>query len=218
MGDRLQGKVAVITGASSGIGAASARRFVEEGCKVVVADVQTDLGRQVADDLGDEARFIECDVTDESGIVAAIELATGTWGRLDVMFNNAGVVGAIGPVADTEAGGVGANDRHPADVGVLRLQARRPRDGAAGLGFDHQHLERRRDPGWPRPPRVHRVQGGRDRAHEVGGRGTRATGCSLQHDRPGRHTDGAHRPRHVRRCQRPRSRGRVVEAAIRTRQ
>ena len=103
MGDRLTGKVAVITGASSGIGAASARRFVEEGAKVVVADVQTDLGEQVVSELGDAARFAECDVTDEAAIAAAIDLATATWGRLDVMFNNAGVVGAVGPVADTEA-------------------------------------------------------------------------------------------------------------------
>jgi len=103
MGDRLTGKVAVITGASSGIGAASARRFVEEGAKVVVADVQTELGEQVVSELGDAARFAQCDVTDEAAIAAAVDLATATWGRLDVMFNNAGVVGAVGPVADTEA-------------------------------------------------------------------------------------------------------------------
>ncbi len=102
-GDRLAGKVAVITGASSGIGAATARRFVEEGAKVVLADVQVAAGEALADELGDEARFIECDVTDESAVVAAIELATGTWGRLDVMFNNAGVVGAVGSITETDA-------------------------------------------------------------------------------------------------------------------
>ena len=103
MGNRLDGKIAVITGAASGIGAASARRFVEEGAKVVVADVQTDLGRAVADELGDAARFVECDVTDEAAITGAIELAIDLWGRLDVMFNNAGVIGAIGPIADTDS-------------------------------------------------------------------------------------------------------------------
>ena len=103
MGDRLQGKTAVITGASSGIGAASARRFAEEGANVVVADVQTDLGKAIAGELGDAARFIECDVTDEAAIVAAIQLAIDTWGRLDVMFNNAGVVGAVGPIAETDS-------------------------------------------------------------------------------------------------------------------
>jgi len=103
MGDRLIGKVAVVTGAASGIGAASVRRFVEEGAKVVATDVQTDLGEQVVRELGDSARFAECDVTDEAAVAAAVDLAIATWGRLDVMFNNAGVVGAVGPIADTEA-------------------------------------------------------------------------------------------------------------------
>ena len=104
MSERLQGKTAVITGASSGIGAASARRFVEEGASVVVADVQVDLGKALVAELGDAARFIECDVTDEDAIVAAIQLAGDTWGQLDVMFNNAGVVGAVGPIAETDSG------------------------------------------------------------------------------------------------------------------
>ena len=103
MGDRLEGKVAVITGAASGIGAASARRFVEEGARVVVADLQDDLGRAVVSDLGDAGRYITCDVTDEAAIEAAIGLAVDTWGRLDVMFNNAGVVGAVGPIAETDS-------------------------------------------------------------------------------------------------------------------
>ena len=103
MGDRLSGKIAVITGAASGIGAASARRFVEEGAKVVVADVQVDLGRAIADELGDAARFVECDVTQEDAVAGAIQLAVDTWGRLDVMFNNAGVVGAVGPIAETDS-------------------------------------------------------------------------------------------------------------------
>ena len=103
MGDRLQGKTAVITGASSGIGAASARRFVEEGANVVVADVQVDLGKAIVAELGDAARFAECDVTDEDAVAGAIRLAVDTWGQLDVMFNNAGVIGAIGPIADTDS-------------------------------------------------------------------------------------------------------------------
>jgi NAD(P)-dependent dehydrogenase (short-subunit alcohol dehydrogenase family) len=69
---------------------------------VVVADLQIELGKSITEELGDAARFVECDVTDEAAIVAAIELATGTWGRLDVMFNNAGVIGAIGPIGETD--------------------------------------------------------------------------------------------------------------------
>ena len=101
MGDRLTGKVAVITGAASGIGEASAQRFVEEGARVVLCDVQDPLGEQVAGRLGSAACYTHCDVTDEDQIAAAVDLAASKWGRLDVMFNNAGIIGAIGPIADT---------------------------------------------------------------------------------------------------------------------
>jgi NAD(P)-dependent dehydrogenase (short-subunit alcohol dehydrogenase family) len=101
MSGRLAGKVAVITGAASGIGQASARRFVEEGARVVIADVQVQPGQAVAASLGDSARFIACDVTSEDQIAAAVDLAVATWGKLDVMFNNAGIIGAVGPIADT---------------------------------------------------------------------------------------------------------------------
>jgi NAD(P)-dependent dehydrogenase (short-subunit alcohol dehydrogenase family) len=103
MGDRLAGKVAVITGAASGIGAATARRFVAEGARVVIADMQGELAQSVADELGDGARAITCDVTVEAQVEAAIRLAVDTWGRLDVMFNNAGIIGSVGPIADTDS-------------------------------------------------------------------------------------------------------------------
>jgi NAD(P)-dependent dehydrogenase (short-subunit alcohol dehydrogenase family) len=103
MGSRLSGKIAVITGAASGIGEATAIRFVEEGARVIVSDMQVESGRAVAERLGDSARFIETDVTDEAQVAAAVNLAMTTWGRLDCMFNNAGVVGAVGPIADTPA-------------------------------------------------------------------------------------------------------------------
>jgi NAD(P)-dependent dehydrogenase (short-subunit alcohol dehydrogenase family) len=103
MGGRLEGKVAVITGGASGIGAASAERFVVEGARVVVADVQEEQGRAVADGLGDAGRFVVCDVTDEDAVAGAVDEAVGTWGRLDCMFNNAGIVGAVGPIAGTPA-------------------------------------------------------------------------------------------------------------------
>lgn len=103
MSRRLENKVAVITGAASGIGAVTARRFVEEGAKVVLTDVQVDLGQALADELGDSAIFVECDVTSEAAVAASIDLAVSTWGSLDVMFNNAGVVGAVGSIADTDS-------------------------------------------------------------------------------------------------------------------
>ena len=104
MSDRLSGKVAVITGGASGIGEATARRFVEEGARVVVADLQVEAGRTVAEGLGEAGRFIACDVTVEDHVAAAVAMAVDTWGRLDVMFNNAGIVGAIGPIAETSTG------------------------------------------------------------------------------------------------------------------
>ena len=103
MAGRLDGQVAVITGAASGIGRATAQRFVEEGARVVVADVQVEAGRATAEELGDVARFIATDVTDEGQVAAAIALAADTWGRLDCMFNNAGIIGAVGPLVDTSA-------------------------------------------------------------------------------------------------------------------
>lgn len=90
MTGRLEGKVAVITGAASGIGAESARLFAAEGANVVLADVQDDRGQRIADELGGNARFIHTDVTDDAQVGAAVQLAVDTFGRLDVMFNNAG--------------------------------------------------------------------------------------------------------------------------------
>jgi NAD(P)-dependent dehydrogenase (short-subunit alcohol dehydrogenase family) len=98
---RLDGKVAVITGAASGIGAGTARRFVEEGARVVVADLQVEAGQALVAELGDAAAFAECNVTDEDHVAGAIDLAVSTFGRLDCMFNNAGVVGVVGPIGET---------------------------------------------------------------------------------------------------------------------
>ncbi len=103
MTGRLDGKVAVITGASSGIGAGTARRFVAEGANVVVADIQDDAGKALADELGDVARFAHCDVTVESDVEAALDLAVSDFGKLDVMFNNAGIVGVVGKISETDA-------------------------------------------------------------------------------------------------------------------
>jgi NAD(P)-dependent dehydrogenase (short-subunit alcohol dehydrogenase family) len=100
MTGRLDGKVAVITGAASGIGAGTARMFVAEGAKVVVADLQIDAGNALVAELGDAARFAQCDVTSEEQVAAAVDLAVSEFGRLDVMFNNAGIVGAVGRISE----------------------------------------------------------------------------------------------------------------------
>jgi len=98
---RLAGRVAIVTGAASGIGAATAKRFVGEGAKVVVADMQDELGRRVADELGPQAFFHHVDVSSENQVRAMIAAAKDHWGRVDVLFNNAGFGGAIGPIEST---------------------------------------------------------------------------------------------------------------------
>lgn len=101
MTGRLQGKVAAITGAASGFGAAAARLFVAEGCKVALGDIQEAEGAAIAAELGDAAVFTVCNVTKEEDVAKLIDLAVSQFGKLDIMFNNAGIVGAVGPIATT---------------------------------------------------------------------------------------------------------------------
>lgn len=98
---RLEGKVAVITGGASGIGAASASRFVEEGARVLIADLQGEVAESLARQLGGNAVAVRCNVVREEDIATAISAAVARWGRLDVMFNNAGFGGISGPLEQT---------------------------------------------------------------------------------------------------------------------
>ena len=91
---RLAGKVAIISGAASGMGAATAQMFAREGAKVVVADVLEHEGRQVADGIGASARFEPLDVTQEEGWAAVVAATTRHFGKLDVLVNNAGISGS----------------------------------------------------------------------------------------------------------------------------
>lgn len=96
---RLKDKVAIVTGAGSGIGAATARRFHQEGAKVVLADIS---GAQdvLAKELGAGALSVDTDVTKGASIRAAIAAAVDAFGRLDVLYNNAGIDGALHPVGE----------------------------------------------------------------------------------------------------------------------
>ncbi|HLO34566.1 MAG TPA: glucose 1-dehydrogenase [Candidatus Deferrimicrobium sp.] len=96
---RLDGRVALVTGGASGLGEATARRFIAEGASVVIADLQDDRGGHLAGELGADADFIRTDVTREDDVAAAVDRAVDRYGALDVMFNNAGIVGATGPIA-----------------------------------------------------------------------------------------------------------------------
>ena len=94
MTGKLEGKVAIVTAGGSGIGAATARRFAREKASVVVADLSGTRASAVAGAIAQEggvAQWIKMDASDPEGVRAAIRLATDNWGRLDVMFNNAGM-------------------------------------------------------------------------------------------------------------------------------
>ena len=95
---RLDGKVALITGAARGQGEAEARRFVAEGARVVMGDVLDDDGRRVAASLGERALWVHHDVSSEASWVAFVDAAKGRFGRIDVLVNNAGILG-IAPIA-----------------------------------------------------------------------------------------------------------------------
>ena len=95
MGNRLQGKVALVTGAGSGIGEATAKRFAEEGARVVVADLNTTGAERVAKEIADaggQAIARHQDASDEPGWDVLVKDIIDTWEQLDVLVNNAGIV------------------------------------------------------------------------------------------------------------------------------
>jgi NAD(P)-dependent dehydrogenase (short-subunit alcohol dehydrogenase family) len=104
---RLNGKVAVITGGAGGMGRSTVLRFLAEGAKVVIADFNVGQGQQTIDmaaaaGYAENCRFIKTDVADETHVKAMFECAADNFGRVDIVFNNAGVGGVIGPIWDVE--------------------------------------------------------------------------------------------------------------------
>ncbi|MEM7190747.1 MAG: SDR family NAD(P)-dependent oxidoreductase [Pseudomonadota bacterium] len=124
---RLAGKVAVITGATTGIGAGSAEVFAREGAKVVLAGRNAERGEAVAAKIGADALFVQTDVSDEAQVKALVDRAVDHFGRIDCLFSNAGSAGPGGPLADLDfdkvrgamdvlIGGVLAGIKHAAPV------------------------------------------------------------------------------------------------------
>ncbi|GMI68289.1 hypothetical protein like AT3G26760 [Hibiscus trionum] len=99
---RLQGKVALITGGASGLGKATAFEFIKNEAHVIIADIDPQVGREAVVDLGPSAQFVKCDVTIESQVAEAVQVAVETHGKLDIMFNNAGIAGKMFPPSITE--------------------------------------------------------------------------------------------------------------------
>jgi len=117
--NRLANKVAVITGGASGIGAGTVRRFVEEGAKVVIADIQDDLGEALAAELGENTVYQHTDVSVEADVAGMVDLAVSRYGRLDILFNNAGFGGVSGELQDLIIGEEYANTLGVMFTGVV---------------------------------------------------------------------------------------------------
>ena len=99
---RLKDKVAIITGAGSGLGRASALLFAKEGARVVVAEIVPKEGEETVRrvrEAGGDASFVQVDVTKAADCEKMVKVAIEKYGKLDIMFNNAGVLGAVGPIA-----------------------------------------------------------------------------------------------------------------------
>uniref|UniRef100_M1CPL4 Short chain alcohol dehydrogenase n=1 Tax=Solanum tuberosum TaxID=4113 RepID=M1CPL4_SOLTU len=93
---RLEGKVAIITGAASGIGEVAARLFTRHGAVVVIADIQDDLAQKVCENLDPSSiTYVHCDVTKEDDLKNVVNTAVSKYGKLDIMYNNAGIVDEI---------------------------------------------------------------------------------------------------------------------------
>ena len=108
MNGRLDGKVVVITGGGNGIGRATALRFLAEGARVVIADLNPASGEETLAlarqaGAGERIRFVPADVTREADVAAAVQAAPDAFGRLDCVFNNAGIAGAFGPITHLDA-------------------------------------------------------------------------------------------------------------------
>jgi len=95
---RLDGKVAIITGGSSGIGEATVRLFVKEGAKVILFARNKERSNKIIQDLGSNAHYFQGDVTKEQDLKNAVDMAVESWGKLDCMFNNAGMGGVRGSI------------------------------------------------------------------------------------------------------------------------
>src|SRR5262245_25594804 len=101
-GATMVGKVAIVTGAAGGIGSVTARALAAAGAQLVLVDNDEEALTMVASSIGDGARACRADVTDSAAVAAYVSEALGQFGRLDVLFNNAGIEGEVATIADAD--------------------------------------------------------------------------------------------------------------------
>ena len=102
---RLKDKVALVTGGASGIGEGTVRKFVAEGARCVVVDLQIERAQALVEELGDTCLAFAADVASEEGVANAVDFAVKNFGKLDIVFNNAGILGSVGPIKDISSEG-----------------------------------------------------------------------------------------------------------------
>ena len=189
----LDGKVALVTGGASGIGAATVRLFAAEGARVLAVDVQDALGEALAKELGDAVAYQRADVSREDDVAAAVDRAVRDVRPPRRLLQQRRHRRRDGTDRGDPRRRVRPQRRGAAARRLPRHQARGARDGPAGLRQHPQHRERRGAAGRPRPARLQHVQGGRrapDAQHRDGARRVRR---ARELHLPRRHRDAAAR-------------------------
>lgn len=97
---RLAGKIAIVTGGASGFGAGIVRKFVDEGARVMIADLNTDMAHELAAQIGDEVQVIRCNVADDASVRAMVETTQTVFNQIDILINNAGTTHLPAPMEE----------------------------------------------------------------------------------------------------------------------
>ena len=182
----LDGKVAIITGGTSGIGARTAELFVAEGAKVVVAGRRQTQGESLAKALGSAAIFVRTDVTKEGDIKALIEQTLAKFGRLNCLFNNAGNPGRLTSITDLDVDHFDTVIATHLRAVVLGMKIRSACHDPSGLRQYHQHRQHRRPARRLFGPQLFRSQGSGDPRHALRRRGAGREGHPRQQHLAGR--------------------------------
>ena len=205
---KLEGKVAVVTGAASGLGRASALRFAKEGAAVVAADLNSQGGELLVSEIaaaGGRAVYQRSDVTAESDVKALIERAVREYGRLDITYNNAGVIGAMGSIDSTTEADWDKTFAILTKAVFFGIKHSVKPMRQAGGGSNHFDRFDRGNERQLSPARLQRGKGRRDQSYAHGGAGIGQGQDPGELHLPGNHQYSAGPRRNARRQRNPRS-------------